>query len=391
MSDDIELYQFHNHLNILIKPTEACNLRCVYCFHRNEGYDKSLMSIETLDHLFKITFPHYKSINITWHGGEPTIAGVQFYKKAFELEQYYSQLYGTMINNSMQSNGTLFSQELIDVLKQGKVNIGVSYDGVVNDLTRNDTAAVNEKRTLLEDNRINAGIITVVSSYNVDRLIENYEIMKKEKRNVQFNHYIETEPDNPIVQLHMDVNHYIEKMSEFFDYWVNDEGCNIDVQPFTQLILEVLFDKPMVCSRASCHRSWLCIDHNGKLIPCDKVFPEKYNYGYVSDYDDIRQIYSSEGFSNLINAAICRRRKCMEDCDVYRYCEGGCSHSAMVEGNITDYGGFTCKTQRAAIKKVLGFIEDNELTVDNFQDKIKNPILVKVMKRTLIKQQKINS
>lgn len=334
------------------------------------------MPISDVEKIYSITFPHYKRVTIVWHGGEPTCAGIEFYREAFKLEKKYASTYGVTVRNAMQTNGTQITPEFIELFKEYKVDVGISYDGIVNDITRNSTQKVNECRTLFQKNGMDPGLITVVTALNIDRLIENYNVMKKEKRNIQLNHYVEVSKEAPMVQLQMDYDHYIVRMEEFFDYWVNDESCNIDVEPFTQLFFEYLLNCPTVCTRSSCHRNWMSIDKDGNVAPCDKMFPAKYRFGNIHQMNDIREVYESEGFRLLLEGVIIRRRKCIEKCDVYNYCEGGCSHSALVETGIENIGGFSCRSQKALIKKVISFCEDNGVNLDNLKEKIPNKFLV---------------
>ena len=375
------MIQFHDFINILIKPTDACNLRCIYCFHKNEGYNTKLMSNELLDHIYEIVFPHYKSINILWHGGEPLCAGLKFYQYALQRQKGYIDKYGIEVRNSMQTNATLLTQEFIELFQAYNLRLGISYDGIVNEYTRQSTMAVNEKRNLLNKNRIDPGIITVVSKLNINRLIENYETMKTEDRNIQLNHYIEMDRAHPNLELALNLDEYVDKMYEFFIYWINDRSCNIEVQPFVSYTLELLFNVLSVCARTSCMRSWLCIEHNGDIAACDKHLPEEYSYGNVFDYSDIRQIYDSPGFCNLLRASISRRDKCMSTCELYKFCEGGCNHSAFIEGDLSSNGGFSCLAYKGLFSRIKAYFEANEVTAENYTTKLANPHLVKTLNR----------
>ncbi len=375
------MVQFHDFINLLIKPTDACNLRCKYCFHKFGGYDNSVMTLDMVKHIYDIVFPHYKSVSILWHGGEPLCAGYDFYYNALAMQKEYQERYEVSIRNSMQTNSTLLTQEFIDLFKLYDLKIGISYDGIVNDYTRASTNAVNEKRLLLNSNGFDPGIITVVSGININRLIDNYEVMKAEKRNIQLNHYIEMDKAHPDLEMALDLDDYVNKMYEFFLYWISDKDCNIEVQPFISYALELLFNVLSVCSRTSCMRSWLCIEHNGDIAPCDKHMPAEYSYGNILNYSDIRQVYESSGFRNLLLASIARREKCMNLCELYKYCEGGCNHAAYIEGDISSNGGFSCQAYKKLYIKIKAFFEENDITSLNYFNKLVNPNLVKTLKK----------
>lgn len=223
------MIQFYDHLNILIKPTEGCNLRCIYCFNKNNGYIDDLMEMETLEKLYSIMFPFYKSINIVWHGGEPTFAGLDFYRKAFELQDVFSQKYGVKVNNSMQTNATLLDDNFIDFIKTRNISLGISYDGIVNDVTRNSSQEVLSTISRLKRKNIRPGIITVVSKKNIDILIATYEHLKKIGLGTQLNHYIETDKNSPCFDLALSPENYVTRMYDLFLYWFNDMSCDIDL------------------------------------------------------------------------------------------------------------------------------------------------------------------
>lgn len=373
------MIQYYEYFNILIKPTEGCNLRCVYCFNKNNGYKHELMTMETLKHIYSIMFPFFKSISIVWHGGEPTFAGVEFYKAALELQEKFARKYNVKMRNTMQTNATLLNDEFIDLIENYHISLGISYDGIVNDTTRNSTHKVLSAISKLKERNIRPGIITVVSKQNIDKLIPTYEHFKELCTGVQFNHYIEMDKESPCLDLSLSADNYVNKMYELFLYWFNDTTCNIDLNPFRVYLEQYLFDISSVCIHASCMRSWMCVDHDGNLSACDKVFPKEYQYGNIEDYSDIREVYYSNGYRNLLNESVKRREKCIASCDYYKYCEGGCNHSALVEGDLENNGGFSCITFKSLFGKIVSYLKSINLHRGNIMEKINNPYLRKTL------------
>lgn len=371
--------QFHNYIDILIKPTDACNLRCKYCFHKDGGYSTKVMTVDTVEKLYKSVFPYYKSVSITWHGGEPTLLGYEFYYKVLEMQIPYIES-GIQIKNHIQTNGTLLTDELIDLFKRFDFNIGLSYDGVTNDITRGQTSKVLSCITHLQEKGFKVGVITVVSKANINYLKENYEKAKQMRIGLQLNHFVD-DIRSSIPELKLSVKEYTVEMFKLFEYWFNDVNCCINLNPFTNFILEYLFKKPLLCTRSSCLRCYLCITADGRVTPCDTEFPEKYCYGNISEYIDIRNIYQSQGFINLISASIKRRQKCKDSCELYDYCNGGCNHSALVESGLENNGGFSCESYKSLFGKILIYLNKIDLTLSNFEKKINNPFLLKRIRR----------
>jgi uncharacterized protein len=252
-------------------------------------------------------------------------------------------------------------------LEDEKVKVGVSFDGMHNEETRTNTKRVLNTLDLLKKYSSRAGVITVVSNVNCHDLIENYEYMKANKINFKLSAF-ENCDDNK--EIWLDVDAFIIKMKEFFDYWCDDEDCNIRIDPFEQIIESIKKGYFNLCSQGSCLKSWICIEPNGDVTPCDKVFPKKYHYGNVMEMSDIRQIYESSGFTRLLLGSIKRRNKCKESCDIYQYCEGGCNHQAMCEVGLENNSGSSCKIFKTLFNYINNHISKNLSKIRNARAKL---------------------
>ena len=102
-------------------PTDACNMACIYCYHEPHFFDIEKISYKTLDHIMRISIPYYKKINFIWHGGEPLLMGIDFYKKAVELENKYN-INDSLITNSIQTNLTFLNEDFADFFINNKNN-----------------------------------------------------------------------------------------------------------------------------------------------------------------------------------------------------------------------------------------------------------------------------
>ena len=187
------------------------------------------------------------------------------------------------------------------------------------------------------------------------------------------NPFIDTSTNAP-QELVMSVDEYVSAMEVLFEEWLQDQTCNITVDPFTRMIRDNYIGRSSLCSRSSCMRNWLCLNANGQLSPCDRYFPDEFCYGFVNDLTDIRQVYSSAGYMNLMSKAIIRRHKCQQECDVYSLCEGGCNNNALFEGGIDQNGGFSCQVTKALLHMVKKAAVHYDLYGEHPQ--VKNPVLL---------------
>ena len=126
-------------ISIIVKPTNACNLRCKHCYHAGTGYDNEQMSDKMLEKLISSSVPHFSGIHYIWHGGEPLSMPLTFYKRALELEQKYKHNPNQNINNSMQSNGTYVTEDVAKFIADNNILIGFSFEGPYNDFLRSHT------------------------------------------------------------------------------------------------------------------------------------------------------------------------------------------------------------------------------------------------------------
>lgn len=359
-----EYFQFSKHLNVLIKPSDGCNLRCVYCFHQDYGYAPNSMKEDVLDRFCVITFPHYNCISVVWHGGEPTFVGLDQFKRYEEIIKYYSKKYSVNLKQSIQTNGVLLTEEFVTFLSHNDISIGISYDGPTNSISRGSTDAFFRTKKLLEKNKVHFGVISVISKLNVNHLIELYTHMNEQSIPFQMNHYISV-PGADENRLGLSVDDISENYSLLFDYWYNDELCHISVEPFMRIIKDIKTNQISVCSRASCLYNWCCLDVDGKILPCDRDFPDEYLYGSVCAMNDFREIYSSKGFHSLVEKAVIRRRACKADCDIFKFCNGGCNNNALLETGIENNNGVSCKINKWMIHFIMEKIETLELFNQN--------------------------
>lgn len=365
---------FYEHINLLIMPTDACNMNCIYCFHKPYSTDCGKMGIDTVKQLLDTTTPHYKYINIIWHGGEPLLMGLDFYKDVLELQRSYP----CKISNSMQSNLTLLTPEMADFFAENNIDISGSFDGICNEQTRGRCNNILSARQLMIERGKRCGFIMVVSGLNVDHLIESYLFFKEMSVNVSLNLYLEQKGSaNNSLQLHEENTIY--RLNELFDYWASDVSGKTHISYFKNILDFVLFQKKSLCSFTSCLGRWVGVHFDGTLSPCNRYFPNKYSFGNIRDYNDIGEAFESQGFQLLLQDAITRRNKC-KSCEIYDLCNGGCNNVALNENGVTNNGGLSCRILKSVYLHIVEFIDS--ITSGDYNKEL-NPLLVDMIKKRL--------
>lgn len=333
----------YNHISVLLMPTDYCNMNCVYCFNSRRVNQKSkIMSKETLKKIFESVIPYYDEIRFIWHGGEPVSMGMDFYKYAVELQKEVNTK-GALIENSIQSNLTLLDDELISFFIENKFKIGGSFDGTQNEKTRHNTERILSGRKKVVEAGGSVGFICVVQSENIDNLIEDYEWFKQNGINYTLNQYM-SDSHQSHDKLSVEPEYFAKKICELFDYWLYDTKCNIRISYFNDFVNFVLFKKKSLCCYNSCLGKHIGIQYDGTIFNCNRDFPEEYSYGNIYDYSDIHECFESEGFDNLVRAAVLRRDYCKENCPIFDFCSGGCNSVALMGGDISKSNEQVCKS-----------------------------------------------
>ena len=363
---------FCEHINLLVMPTDACNMNCVYCFHKPYSSDCGKMSIGTVRRLLDSTAPYYKYINIIWHGGEPLLMGLDFYKEVLELQRCYP----CKIKNSIQSNLTLLTPEMADFLAENNIDISGSFDGVCNEQTRGRSNDILSARQLMVERKKRCGFIMVVSGLNVNHLIDSYLFFKEIDVNFSLNLYLE-QKGLDIGFLRLDERNTVYRLNELFDYWANDTSGKTHISYFKNILDFILFKKKSLCSFTSCLGRWVGVHFDGTLSPCNRYFPDRYSLGNIYDYNDIGEAFESHGFQLLLQEAIVRREKC-KNCEIYDLCNGGCNNVAFNENGITNNNGLSCRVLKAVYWHINDFI--NSVTSDEYSKEI-NPLLANMLQK----------
>lgn len=338
---------FTSRLNVLVMPTDTCNMSCIYCFHKKHRESVEYMSIKTVKKILEITVPYYKEVNFIWHGGEPLLMGLDFYREVVKLQSHVS----CTINNSVQTNLTLMTKEYSDFFCENGFKVSGSYDGVCNSELRGRDSEIMNGRQLIVEHGKTCGLIMVVSAHNIEQLIDSYLLFKNMGVNFSLNLYVD-QKDNPDSMLALNIDLATNKLIELFDYWVHDVEGKIYISYFKHILDFILKKRRSLCTFTSCLGRWIGIRYNGEIVPCNRFFPAQYSYGNVFNYSDIGQAFETNGFKAIISRAIMRREKC-KTCDIYQFCNGGCNNNAHNENGMDTNGGLSCQVLRG----VYGYID----------------------------------
>lgn len=343
-------------LNALVYPTDACNLRCSYCFHAKSSYPTQRMPIPTLRRFFDLASAHYEELHIIWHGGEPLVAGLDFFSDALTLEEEFESSKRLKFTNELMTNGTLIDSEWCSFFREKGISVGVSHDGIDNESVRGHTVEVERGMTMLREWDVPLNVVSVVTAQNLDSLVKNYEYLKHFTNDIKFN------PVTPIgggrdsrYQLN-NPSTFASSMSLLFKHWAADSSSKVVLNPFYLYVLDYLTGTGSLCMRSSCLGRWLALKPNGCFYPCVRENRPEFCFGHIDDIEDLGELFESYAFIELLSGSINRRDKCRQSCELYSYCEGGCCISALRENGLNNPGGFSCAAFKICFAQVADFI-----------------------------------
>lgn len=288
------------------KPVgSACNMACEYCYYleKKKFYPdagKQLMSDATLEEFIKqyIAAQTTPEVMFTWHGGEATIRPLDFYRKAVGLQRRYAG--GRRIENCLQTNATLLTDEWCRFLKDEGWLVGVSIDGPqeFHDEYRRTPAGkpsfMNVMRgiRLLQRHGVEWNALAVVNDYNADHPVEFYRFFKEIGcRFIQFTPVVErVKRDNMLADVAAtgeltDFSVTPEQWGAFlcgvFDEWVKEDVGQIFVQLFDATLANWVGVEPGICTLAPLCGHAAAMEWNGDVYSCDHfVFPD-YKLGNI--------------------------------------------------------------------------------------------------------------
>ena len=342
-----------NQINLLLMPTDQCNMRCKYCFHGDEGYCADVMDIDIFKRIIDVVSSKWNRIQIVWHGGEPLTVPLSFYREAYA----YCNSQKNNFVFSIQTNATLLTYENILFFKENATRFGISYDGLTHDLVRGNGKIIRDNIALLNELDIYPGAILVVTKKNVHHLADEYEHFKGMNLSLKLNPmFVDGSAKYNNVGYALDVEEYCQSFIDFFKYWINDSNCNINVQTCYDYVKLIMGHHASVCSYNSCVGKWFCINYKGNIYPCDRLYDERFCFGNIMDYEDFEDVFENNTFKNLLKSSIQRREFCRRHCEIFDKCRGGCNASAHLGKGISCAQSDFCTIQKTIIRELTPLV-----------------------------------
>lgn len=379
---------FARPLYVMLKPVgAACNLACNYCYYLEKSnlykhQPKRQMSEELLERFVKdyIEAQTMNEVVFTWHGGEPTLRPLSFYQKAVELQKKYAG--GRIIHNSLQTNGTLLTDEWCRFLKANNWLVGISIDGpeAFHDRYRRDSQGrpswqkVMEGIRLLQHYGVEWNAMAVVNRYNADhpqafyrffksigcQYIQFAPIVERNMRHADGRHLVSIgdATDAPVTDFSVTPEQWGSFLCGLFDEWVKQDIGRIFVQIFDSMLANWVGVAPGSCIYAKeCGHAGV-MEFNGDVYSCDHfVFPQ-YKLGNINEHTLIEMLYGEKQrrFSQLKYNKLPRQCK---ECRWAFACHGECPKNRFVNDRYGNPGlNYLCAGYRRFFEHIAPTMDE---------------------------------
>ncbi len=325
-------------LSIMIKPASSlCNMRCRYCFYHDVAENRDvpnfgLMSEATAENLIKkaLDFANGESVAFAFQGGEPLIAGIDFFKSFVSKVKKFN-VRSSSIFYGLQTNGTLITDEWASFFKENNFLIGLSLDG--NEKNNRFRVDANGNNTfykiltaanILEKHGVDFNILTVLTGNCAENIEEIYKFFRsKNFRYLQFIPCLRPFGDKSENELYMTNEQYADFLIKGFNMYVKDyvRGQYTSVRYFDNLVHLYLGNPTEQCGACGHCTHQFVAEGNGNVYPCDFYCRDEWLLGNINE----------SGFDALANCELAKRfiieslkqdEKC-KTCRLYPICRGG--------------------------------------------------------------------
>ena len=338
--------------NLMVKPAGSlCNLDCHYCYYLDKaemyGGREPRMSEDVLETVVReyINSNDVSEVTFHWHGGEPLVMGLDFFRRAVELERKYAD--GKVVHNTLQTNGTLIDSTWAEFFRRNDFLVGISIDGPrdLHDKYRKDKGGnpsfdkVLKGLLLLRSAGVEFNTLSTVNKQSEGRGLETYQFLKSlGSHYMQFmpvmEHVLYRKKSSPIIvdpstegaqtaPWSVSSRGFGRFLCEIFDYWVRNDVGRYFVGQFDATLASWMGVMPGTCIYAPSCGGNVVVEHNGDVYPCDHFVYPRYRLGNILE-SPLRSIMQS---NEQVRFGISKRSSLPSKCLRCKYlfaCNGEC-------------------------------------------------------------------
>ncbi|NQT78834.1 MAG: anaerobic sulfatase maturase [Candidatus Aminicenantes bacterium] len=333
---------------VFAKPIGSiCNLDCHYCYYlkKEHIYSKGESFRMPDDILEEYIIQHIEAspeqvIRFSWHGGEPTVLGLDYFRKIVELQRKH-QPSNRRIANGMQTNGTLLDEDWCRFLAAEGFTVGISLDGPqkMHDqyrVTKDQKPTYEQTKRgyeLMRQHKVLNEILCVVNSYNVQYPTQVYRFFKQIKAQyVTFLPMVEPQPDaeNGVSHITVPADAWGVFLCDIFDEWRDQDIGQIKVQIFEEAARTAFNQEHSLCIFRPTCGDVPVIEHNGDFFSCDHFVDAEHKLGNIRK-TPLVELLESPAQRAFGQAKLETLPRYCRTCDVRAMCNGGCPKNRFLQ------------------------------------------------------------
>ena len=348
-----------SEIAITIKPTLLCNMRCLHCFNGEKLNKSNVIDVDKVKILFKKASQEYDTIKVTFHGGEPTLAGIDFYRAIFDYQQELMKESGINFRNFFTTNGLLLNEEFIDLLIANDVLVNVSFDGPFNNVLRQNGSKVLENIRLIQRKNGRIRCFCTLSKDSYSHLQEIYDWFLKNDLDFKTLPIEKVGYAKENEELIMDPKDLAKILVEVYKHWIQDKTCKIryfTFEEFSSLRRDMQFKQYWFNRK-------IALNPDGNIYPFGRPNDVNYCLGSPDQIKKIEDCFAAPQYlklKSILNGFY--QIKC-QDCLSLSVCNGvAICMSYMYEDDerILDY---SCNQSNIIFQSIL---EINDRIISDF-------------------------
>lgn len=327
-------------ISLLIKPASAsCNMRCNYCFYSDvtssrEVANYGIMDLSIMETIVKKAFDYADHIvNFGFQGGEPTIAGLDFFKAVVEMQKKYNKK-RVKVQNAIQTNGLNMNEDWAKFLHDNNFLVGISLDGTkqIHDKYRLDCQGkgtfdrVMKATEIMDKYKVEYNILSTVNIDVAENIDKIYYFFKKKGFNyLQFIPCLdELKKPNGLNNYSLTPVAYGEFLKNLFNLWYVDINSKkpVSIRYFDNLAMMLYGYPPESCGMAGSCSCYYMIEADGSVYPCDFYVTDEWRIGNILT-DEFEQMSSCDTAKLFVEISRQVADEC-KSCEHYHICRGGC-------------------------------------------------------------------
>lgn len=354
----------------IIQTRRDCNLNCKYCYLGEKDFGIQF-DLDLVDKIFKeITdFNGANVVNeIIWHGGEPLLAGIDFFRQVLKLQKTKYENFSFL--NCLQTNGTLLTREWVYFFKENEFHIGISLDGPkeLHDSNRvyydngGSFDLIMQGVEICKELELRLGFLCVLTKKSIGKEKIIYDFFKSTGYDFDF---------SPVATKNQDISlnnqEYAKMANTFFDLWFFDNDQKIKVRPPSTLVNAFLIDENVFdCTfHNKCLEDYISVAPDGNVYPCNRFANiNEFLIGNIQEQCLEEILKTSKIRDNLLTRAVDCFEGC-KSCEIKKYCNAGCPHQAYELNDDYFTPDFYCEAYKSIIPHVFNEVNSQLINAKN--------------------------